>query len=69
VRPATFGRRGRVERFGVDTLLRVIGEPRRSDFVPGEVEGLVTDAGWTIDERLELDHQRQGYGLLLAART
>ena len=42
------GTRGRALRGVVDLLLRVIGEPRRSEFYPGDAQKLMVVTGWRV---------------------
>ncbi len=44
--PEVQGRGGPVLRGVMDQLLRVIGEPRRSEFLPGDAEKLMVVTGW-----------------------
>ena len=46
------GRRlSRLVRAGVDGVLAAVGERRMAEFAPGDLEGLLADAGWCISEK------------------
>jgi methyltransferase (TIGR00027 family) len=64
VRPASIPWLARAIRGGVDVVLRAAGEPRRSEFGPGDPEALLARTGWTVrpDPDRKLVH---GFGLQL----
>ena len=68
VRPPTNALLSKLARRGVDALLSVIGEPRRSEFGPGDPERLLAASRWRPDLVREGDHEpRHGYGLFVRA--
>jgi methyltransferase (TIGR00027 family) len=68
VRPPSSAPRTRLSRGAVDGLLRLIGEPRLCEFAPGDPEQLLETTGWSIDTRIEADHEaHHGYGVLVRA--
>lgn len=59
----------RLLRGGFDAILAVIGEPRRTDFRPGDVEALLVDTGWEITELTTIDPDSdRSFGALVVAR-
>jgi hypothetical protein len=65
VRPPTRDPRARLVGVAGDALLWAIGEPRRSEFRPGDPQALLTHTGWTPEPWIEADDEEFDGRLLL----
>lgn len=68
VRPPTNVLDARLARSGVDLLLRLIGERRRTTFRPGDPDSLLERAGWRVATSETADRERGGHAQFVTAR-